>query len=194
MRTTYVPLLRRRRTGVTNYRARRKAITSHKALLVIRISNKNAVAQFVRPGARGDLVLSSAHSKELERLGWHGSRKSTPACYLLGLLAGSKAARAGVKEAIAYNGVVPFIGGSRIAALLKGVSEAGVSVPVGEEAYPDDARLKGKTIADYASKLSSEDKEAYSRTFSRLNKEGFRPENYPSETERVKSAITKGSK
>jgi large subunit ribosomal protein L18 len=88
---THVPLLRRRREGVTDYRARKRAITSQKPLLVIRVSNKNVSSQFVKPTVKGDVVLSASHSKELAKLGWRGSAKSTPACYLLGLLAGKKA-------------------------------------------------------------------------------------------------------
>ncbi len=187
--STHVPLLRRRREGVTDYRARRRAITSQKPLLVVRISNKNAYAQFVKPTVKGDIVLSSASSKELVKLGWHGSSKSTPACYLLGLLSGRKALAAGVKEAVAYNGLVPFIRGSRAAALLKGVVDSGVSVPVGEEAFPDEGRLTGKSISEYAAKLSSEDKDAYQHTFSVLLKGGFKPEDYPAEFEKAKSAV-----
>ena len=187
--SAHAQLLRRRREGVTDYRARKKAITSQRPLLVVRVSNKNVSAQFIKPTVKGDVVLSSAHSKELAKLGWHGSLKSTPACYLLGLHAGKKALAAGVKEAVAYNGLIPFIRGSRIAALFKGVLDAGVAVPVGEEAFPDDARLSGKSIAEYASKLASEDKESYARDFSALLKAGFKPEDYPSEFEKVKAAI-----
>ncbi len=187
--STHVPLLRRRREGVTDYRARRRAITSQRPLLVIRISNKNVSSQFVKPTVKGDVVLSSAHSRELSKHGWHGSSKSTPACYLLGLLAGKKAAAAGVKEAVVYNGVVPFIRGSRIAALLKGVVDSGVSVPVGEEAFPAPERLSGKSIAEFASKLASEDKEAYTREFSSLLKSGFKPEEYEAEFDKVKAEI-----
>jgi large subunit ribosomal protein L18 len=190
MTSVHVPLLRRRREGVTDYRARKRAITSQKPLLVVRISNKNVSSQFVKPMVKGDVVLSAAHSKELVKLGWRGSRKSTPACYLLGLLAGKKAIAAGVKEAVAYNGLVPFTRGSRVAALLKGVVDTGVQVPVGEEAFPATNRLSGKSIADHAAKLASEDKEAYSRSFSALLKGGFRPEEYPTEFERVKAAIS----
>lgn len=49
MKSVHVPLLRRRREGVTDYRARKRAITSQKPLLVIRISNKNVSSQFVKP-------------------------------------------------------------------------------------------------------------------------------------------------
>jgi len=194
VKPVHVQLLRRRREGVTDYRARKRAITSQRPLLVVRISNKNVSCQFIRPAVKGDVVLSATHSKELAKLGWHGSSKSTPACYLLGLHAGKKALAAGVKEAVVYNGVVPFIRGSRIAALLKGVLDAGVSVPVGEKAFPNEERISGKPIADYASKLASEDKEAYSRGFSALVKAGFKPEEYPGEFEKVKASIAGASK
>jgi len=192
--SSHVPLLRRRREGVTDYRSRKRAITSQKPLLVIRVSNKNVTSQFVKPTVKGDVVLSASHSKELAKLGWHGSSKSTPACYLLGLLAGKKALAAGVKEAVAYNGLVPFIRGSRVAALLKGVVDSGVKVPVGEEAFPDADRLTGKSIADYAAKLAGEDREAYSKSFSALLKDGFKPESYPAEFEKVRAAISGATK
>ena len=190
----HVPLLRRRREGVTDYRARKRAITSQKPLLVVRISNKNVSSQFVKPTIRGDVVLSSAHSKELAKLGWRGSSKSTPACYLLGLLAGKKAIKAGLKEAVTYNGLAPFINGSRVSALLKGVLDAGIAVPVGEEAFPSEERVTGKSIAEFAAKLAAQDGEAYSRSFSGLVRAGFKPEDYPAEFEKVKAAIAGGSK
>jgi len=192
--SVHVPLLRRRREGVTDYRARKRAITSQMPLLVVRISNKNVTSQFVKPTVKGDVVLSSAHSKELAKLGWRGSPKSTPACYLLGFLAGKKAVKAGVKEAVAYNGLIPFIAGSRVAALLKGVVDAGVAVPVGEKAFPSDERMTGRSISEYAAKLASEDKDAYAKSFSALLKSGFKPEDYPAEFEKVKAAIEGGSR
>jgi large subunit ribosomal protein L18 len=192
--SVHVPLLRRRREGVTDYRSRKRAITSQRPLLVVRVSNKNVTSQFVKPTVKGDVVLSSAHSKELAKLGWRGSAKSTPACYLLGLLAGKKAVAAGVNEAVAYNGLTPFIRGSRIAALLKWVLDAGVKVPVGEEAFPSEERLSGKSISEYATKLSAEDKDAYKKSFSSLLKAGFKPEDYPAEFQKVKAAIKGGSK
>lgn len=194
MKQVYSPLFRRRREGVTDYRSRRKAITSQKLLLVVRVSNKNVTSQFVKPTVRGDAVLSSAHSRELVKLGWRGSPKSTPACYLLGLLSGKKALEVGIKEAVAYNGLVPFIRGSRIAALLKGVRDAGIAVPVGEEAFPGEERITGRSISEYASTLASDDKDAYARGFSSLLKAGFKPEDYPAEFERVKAIISGGGR
>lgn len=189
MKPVHVQLLRRRRQGTTDYRSRKKAIISQKVLLVVRMSNKNVMSQFVKPGAKGDSVLSSSHSRELAKHGWRGSPKSTPACYLLGLLAGKKAVAAGVKEAVVYNGLAPFIRGSRVASFLKGVKDAGVEVPMGEEALPSDERIQGRSIAEYATSLAAESKEAYGKVFSALLKSGFKPEDYPAEFEKVKATI-----
>ncbi len=194
MTSVHVPLLRRRRQGVTDYRSRKRAVTSHKALLVVRISNKNVSSQFVMPEVKGDVVVASAHSRELLKLGWRGSLKSTPACYLLGMLAGKKALQKGVKEAVLYNGLSPFIRGGRVGAFAKGVVDAGVNVPVGEEAFPSAERLSGETIAEYGAKLSAESRESYERSFSRLLKEGFRPEEYPDNFEKTKAAIAGAKK
>ncbi len=192
--STHVPLPRRRREGVTDYRSRKRAITSRATLLVVRVSNKNVSSQFVKPQVKGDIVLASAHSRQLRKLGWQGSLKSTPACYLLGMLAGRKAAAKGVKEAVLYNGVVPFVKGARISAFVKGVIDAGVEVPVGEEALPSEDRLTGKAIAEYAAKLAGEDKVAYQRKFSGLLKQGFKPEDYPAYFEKSKAVVAGGSK
>ena len=194
MKSTYVPLLRRRRRGLTDYRTRRRAIASQKPLLVVRVSNKNVSSQFVKPTTKGDLVVSSAHSRELLKLGWHGSLKSTPACYLLGMLAGKKAQAKGVDEAVLYTGVLPFIRGARVAAFVKGAIEAGVQVPMGEEAYPTAEQLSGKTISEFATTLSSEDAKSYARRFSALLKSGFDPKGYPAQVEKTKAAIMGGRK
>ena len=190
----YVPLLRRRREGVTDYRSRKRAITSTATLLVVRVSNKNVSSQFVKAKVGGDVVLSSAHSRQLRKAGWKGSLKSTPACYLLGMMAGKKALEKGVSEAVLYNGIVPFIQGARIAAFVRGARDAGVQIPVSDEALPSEDRVSGKAIADYAAKLAGEDKEAYQRTFSAMLKEGFKPEDYPAQFEKVKAAISGGKK
>ena len=185
----HVPVLRRRMEGVTDYRARKRAITSRRTLLVVRFANKNVSSQFVKPTVKGDLVISSAHSRELLKFGWQMSAKSTPACYLLGMLAGKKAKEKGVSEAVLYSGLVPFIRGARVAAFVKGVVEAGIDVPVGEEAFPSEERLTGKVIADYAEKLSHDDAEAYRKAFSGLLKAGNKPEDYPSNFQKVKGTI-----
>jgi large subunit ribosomal protein L18 len=190
----YVPVFRRRRTGATDYRARKKMITSSVPLLAVRVSSKNVSAQFIRPEREGDQVLSAAHSRNLRKLGWKGSSKSVPACYLLGLLAGKRAKEQGVKKAYLYNGLSLFVGGSRVSAVVKGVKDAGVDVPMADEAVPSEDRITGKATAEYAKSLLTEDREKYSRLFSGLLRTGFKPEEYPENASALKQAILKGAK
>ena len=63
---------RRRRSGKTDYYARRKLITqdknkynSPKYRLVVRFSNKYVLAQIVKATLKGDITICQAHSKEL---------------------------------------------------------------------------------------------------------------------------------
>lgn len=187
--TGHVPMYRRRRSGATDYRARRKAISSRGTLLAVRISTKNVSAQFLKPAVKGDLVVASANSHDLKKLGWKGSSKSIPACYLLGLWAGKEAKKRGVERAYLYNGPVPFVRGTRIPAFVKGVVDAGVDVPLSEDVVPSEGVLKGETIAKYANELSSQNRELYEKRFSGLLKSGFKPESYAEDYTRVKKAI-----
>ena len=180
--------------GSTDYRARKKIITSSVPLLAVRISSKNVSVQFIRPKTVGDEVLSSAHSRNLKKFGWKGSSKSVPACYLLGLLAGKRAKENGVEKAFLYNGLSQFVNGSRISALVKGIKDAGVDVPMSDEVAPSEDRISGKATADYAKSLLAENKEKYSRLFSGLIKAGFKPEEYAENTKALKQAILKGAK
>lgn len=188
----YVPIFRRRRMGVTDYRARRKIINSTSPLLVVRVSSKNVSAQFIKPKAQGDQVLLAAHSRNLKKLGWKGSSKSVPACYLLGLLAGKRAKKEGVEKANLYNGLSLFVKGSRVSAVVKGVKDAGVDVPMADEVAPSEDRMAGRTAAAYAKSLLDQDKARYSRLFSGLIKGGFKPEDYAENADKVKQAILKG--
>ncbi|MGH9918932.1 MAG: 50S ribosomal protein L18 [Nitrososphaerales archaeon] len=190
----YVPIYRRRRMGSTDYRARKKIITSSVPLLAVRVSSKNVTAQFIRPKAQGDEVVSSAHSRNLRKLGWKGSSKSVPACYLLGLLAGKRAKDQGIEKAYLYNGLASFVNGSRVSALVKGVKDGGVDIPMSDEVAPSEERISGKVTAEYAKSLLAEDKEKYSKLFSGLIKTGFKPEEYEENARALKQAILKGAK
>jgi large subunit ribosomal protein L18 len=185
----YIPMYRRRRSGATDYKARRRAILSRGTLLAVRISGKNVSAQFLRPTVKGDLVVASAHSHALKKLGWKGSLKSIPACYLLGLWAGKEAKKKGVDKVYLYNGPVPFVKGTRIPAFVKGVADAGVEIPFSEEVVPPEAVLKGEAIAKYANDLAAQDRQKYEKRFSALLKQGFKPESYAQDYAKVKQAI-----
>src|SRR5512136_1398260 len=92
--------LRRRREKKTDYQARKGFVVSGRPRLVARSSLKNTVAQIVSAKPNGDIVLASAHSRELvNKYGWKGATGNVPAAYLTGLLCGLKAKKNGVSEA-----------------------------------------------------------------------------------------------
>ena len=103
----------------------------------------------------GDKVLSSAHSRSLLNKGWKGSRKSIPAAYLTGYLAGKKALASGTKAAVLYTGTRKYT--QRIAAALKGIIDAGLEVPADAETFPSEERISGKhlKVANEINKVKS---------------------------------------
>ena len=167
---------RRRREGKTNYRRRKALVLSGLPRLVVRRTLKRVLAQVVKAEIVGDKVLASADSSELARkFGWSGSRSNLPAAYLTGLLCGFRALQAGVKEAVLDTGLQAPTKGSRIFAALKGVVDAGVSVPHDESILPSEERIQGQHIVEYAKQLAS-DPEAYKTRFSEQLARGLPPE------------------
>jgi large subunit ribosomal protein L18 len=140
---TRVPF-RRRREGRTNYRTRLALLRSGETRLVVRRTNGNVIVQFVDWTQGGDAVKATAVAQELKKMGWEGSPKNTPAAYLTGLLAGRRAAEAGVESAVLDIGRHTPTKGSRVFAALKGVLDAGIEVPHGgDDIYPSEERLNG---------------------------------------------------
>jgi large subunit ribosomal protein L18 len=193
MKNSYVPILRRRREGKTNYRKRKAVIMSRLPFVSTFISGKNILVQILSPRKEGDVVLASAHSRELIKFGWMGSRKNIPAAYLTGFLAGLKA-KDKVKEAILYTGLRRFVPNSRITAIVKGLLDAGLSIPINHETLPSEERLKGKHIANYAKYLLEKDKVLYSMRFSNLISKNFNPELIPERFEDVRKRIIESFK
>lgn len=139
---------KRKREGKTDYKKRLKLVASKKPRLVIRKSLKNIVAQITEYDKKGDRIVIAGHSRQLIRLGWKGYRRNLPAAYLVGLLCGIKAKKAGVKEAIVDTGLYPSVKGSVIYAVVKGVIDAGVKVPHEGVMLPPDERLMGLHTKD----------------------------------------------
>lgn len=180
---------RRRREGKTNYRKRLGLIKSGKPRVVVRLTNKHVIVQFAEAKIEGDHILASATSRELIRdYGWKGDENCTPAAYLVGLLAGLKALKAGIKEGIADIGLHSRKS-SRIFAAIKGVKDAGIEIPMGEEVEPDPERLAGKHIENYARLLKNTNEEKFRRQFSRYIKRGLDPENLSMHFEDIKKSI-----
>ena len=178
---------RRRREAKTDYKARRILATSDSPRLVVRPSGRNITIQMVESKIEGDYVLAQASSKELEGYGWLGSRKNTPAAYLLGLLAGRKALKEGIGEANLDIGLSRPTKGGRVFAAVKGALDAGLEVPCDSEILPEPSRIEGKVISDYARTI--EDPHDFERLFSGYVKRGLRPQGLQDHFNAVKARI-----
>jgi large subunit ribosomal protein L18 len=182
----YVHTLKRIRERKTNYHKRSSLLLSKKKFITIKVTNQNILTQILEPSISGDKVITSAHSTNLQKIGWKGSLNSLPACYLTGLLLGKKAVIKGIDNAILYTGIDTFT--ERISACLKGIIDGGVEIPSSEESFPSTERICGEHISNYASSLKS-DVETYNKRFSSLIKNGLNPENYKTHFEEFKEKI-----
>jgi len=179
---------RRRHEGKTDYRARRALVISGKPRLVVRSTLKNVTAQIIVAKPHGDEVLVSAHSKELGNYEWKTPEGNIPSAYLTGLLCGLKAKAKGLEQAILDIGLRSPSKGARVFAVLKGVLDAGIEVPHTEEKLPDEERIEGKHITQYAESMSSTP-EKYQSTFSQYIKQNLPPENLTKVLAEAKSAM-----
>ncbi|MFN3805222.1 MAG: 50S ribosomal protein L18 [Pyrobaculum sp.] len=180
---------RRRREGLTNYRKRRKLILSKLPRLVVRKTNRHLIAQIVIAKPRGDVTIVGVDTRALQKLGWKGDENNTPAAYLLGLLVGLKARKLGVEKAILDMGLYRPAAGARVFAVMKGAIDAGLEIPHGEEVLPDEKRIKGQHIAEYAKALKERDPELYRLRFSRYLQRGLPPEELPQHFEQVRREV-----
>ena len=182
----YTSTFRRIRDRKTNYRKREKLLIGKKDFVTVNVSDQNVTAQLIRPDLIGDKVMASVHSNELLSYGWKGSRKNIPSCYLVGLLLGKKCLQKKITRAILYIGKRHFT--TRIAACLKGLSEAGLEMPFSENVIPSEQRIQGNHIAEYAKQLKANDQLYKSRFSSNLGL-GLEPEKYTSHFTEVKDRI-----
>ena len=139
----YAVKFRRRREGKTDYRRRLALLKGGKTRLVVRRTNTRTIVQFVDYHTGGDVVRAQAVSSELKKYGWTSAHPNTPSSYLVGLLAGKRAAQAGVEEAVLDLGLAQAVTGGGLFAALKGAIDGGVEVPHGDDVMPDEDRLKG---------------------------------------------------
>lgn len=172
---------RRRREGKTNYKKRTKLMLSRKPRLIIRISNRRIIAQVARYGEEGDKIMVTVDSTMLQEYGWKGHTANTPSAYLTGYLAGTKAAKEGLEEAVLDIGLATPVKGSKIFAALKGAIDGGIHVSHDPEVFPDDSRIKGEHIAEYYNQASQK--------FSEYEKKGLKPSDLPHHFEEIKNKI-----
>ena len=74
------------------------------------------------------------------------SRKSVPASYLAGYALAKSAMSSGHDSAILDIGLSASSKGSRVFAALRGMVDAGLEIPHGEDVLPDDDRINGMHI------------------------------------------------
>ena len=158
---------RRRVEGKTNYQRRLRLLKSRKLRLVIRASNNHVRVQIVESKIGGDKVLISAFSKELtSKFEWTANTGNIPAAYLTGYLAGLRAKKNKIEEAILDLGM--FYHRTRVLAAFKVVIEAGIEIPHREEFFTDDIgeKINGSQIEKYAKLLKKDEPERYEQVFS----------------------------
>jgi large subunit ribosomal protein L18 len=152
MKNKGLVLYARKREGKTNYKKRLILLKSRKPRLVIRKTNQQIIAQIVEYLPDGDKVLVATSSLALKKLGWNYSCKNIPAAYLTGLLLGKKAKDKKINEAIVDFGLQTIIPSSKIYAVVQGVKDSGIDVPVDEKVLPKKERIEGKHIISSFSK------------------------------------------
>lgn len=186
---SYRVAFRRRRKGKTDYQQRRGLVLSGLPRLVVRGSLGNMIVEVVRAEAGGDKVVAYAHSKELtKKQGWLGGTGNISAAYLTGLICGFRAVEQGIGEAVFDIGLQHPSKGSRVFAALKGAVDAGLKVPFDKAKLPDEKRIMGQHIVEYARLLSS-NMEAYQKRFSAQLSAGLKPEETSAHFAQVKEKI-----
>lgn len=162
-------------------------LKSGKSRIVVRRSLSNVRVQIISFYEGGDKTEVDFCSKSLKKYGWKGHGGSVPSAYLAGYKAGSEAIKKGIEEAIADIGMHTSIKGSVIYAAIKGAKDAGMKIPLGADIIPDDEKIRGAHIAEYAKKIKGSEK--YSKQFSFYLKNNFSPEDIPKHFDEVKKKI-----
>ena len=189
----YHVAFKRRREGKTNYYKRRKLLASRIPRFIVRKSLKYMIIQIAEAELVGDRIIISTHSSELKKkYKWPYNCNNLPAAYLVGLLAGYKAQKGNIEEAILDLGVNRPIINSKLFAALRGAVDSGFTIPHGSDVLPSDDLIMGKDIANYAKILSEQETdEAYKRQFSSYLKNKANPKEIPKVFDRVKKEIIK---
>ncbi len=145
---------RRKRELKTDYLARRKLLLSGKLRMVVRKSLKNVWIQIVETCPKGDKILVSAHSRELIKLGWKGSRDNLPACYCVGLLIAQKAKHKKIKEVVPDLGFNRVIYGSKLFSVLNGAIDGELKFTIEpEKVFPKKERIFGRHITNFSNDI-----------------------------------------
>ncbi len=137
----------RRSDASTNYAKRIAMLKSGMPRVVVRKSNRQILVQLVGYKENGDVVLASAGSKELKKMGWE-PRSNIPTAYLTGMLLAKKAKKLAEKGCILDIGLYRPVQGSVEFAAAKGSKDGGMALRFNAEF--DASRITGAHIAKYA--------------------------------------------
>ncbi len=182
-------MLRRRREGKTDYRARLALVKSRAARIVIRKSLNNIHIQIIAYNKTGDTTSVNVFSKKLAKYDWRYHGGSLPSAYLTGFLAGKMALSKGIKTAYLDIGLQTSTKGSVLYAAALGAKDAGLGVPIGKEILPSQDRVSGKHIAHYAETLKKADQAKYNKQFSHYAKNNIEIEKIPQKFTEAKEKI-----
>ncbi len=170
----------RRRSALTNYKKRIALLKSSLPRIVVRKSNRRITMQVISYKQDGDVVLASADSRELNKIGWP-ARANVPTAYLTGLLLASKCK--GIKEKMVLDiGLYKPVKSSIIFAGAKGASDGGIQLMNSIEV--DNKRISGQHIAEY-SKMQMKSQ----NQFSKYKKSNVNPESIVALFETTKKKI-----
>mgnify|MGYP006276063757 FL=1 len=136
---------KRRRNQETDYEQRLKLLKSDSPRVVVRTSNKHTKAHISYYKRDGDENTDFTSTEELQQYGWDQNTGNLPSAYLAGYLLGMKAEE---DKAILDLGLRESKQGGRIYAAVKGMNDAGLEVPMGEEAAPSEDRIRGEHIEE----------------------------------------------
>ena len=154
---------KRRRNGETDYRRRMRMLRGGSVRAVVRVSNTQTICQLVDYQSGGDEILVSIDGRTLvDKFKWpmDASRKSVPASYLTGFAMGKAALAAGHNEAVLDIGLAASSSGNRAFSALKGMVDAGLEIPHGEDVLPGDNRVSGAHIDESIAKAVESTKKA----------------------------------
>jgi len=142
-----MPEYRRKRELKTNYAKRLALLKSGKPRVVLRLSNLYLHLMYVEHSPTGDVTKLYLTSKALKKYGWSKGYRSLPACYLAGFLFGKEVIKRKFKPEVVLDlGMQNAFKKGRLFAGVKGMIDANLKIPASEEAFPDEARLKGTHI------------------------------------------------
>lgn len=180
---------RRNREGKTDYKHRLTIIKTKNTRFVVRKTLKHITTQLAQYLQQGDKIVTGANTKELTKLGWKGATSNTTAAYLCGMLAAKKAKQNNIKTAASDLGFATSVKGAIVYAAIKGANDNGLTINCSKTMYPDEKRIDGTHIAQWAKKLKQENKEKYEKQFSAYLKKGLDPETLPQHFQTIMNKI-----